>query len=353
MMQGGSMSKISVGFSGDILLHGAVLKKAHNDGIYKFGNMLGVGREVFKADVNLVNQESLAAGEAFGISSYPSFNSPIEILSDLKELGVSWVNVANNHMLDKGEEGLIAYLKNLDKAGLNYVGASLQEQSIKYVEVDGIKVSFVSYTDGSKINLNKIDKVKVNYFKGESYAMRMNRRLLSIKNDIKEAKKNSDFVVLILHFGEEYFRSPSSFQKDIVNSLVEADIDALIGHHPHVLQPIEWVENSKGREVLVAYSLGNFFSGQLGLYRQLGCYLTLDFFKEKNKSGIERIQITPTFVDVYNEYKLTKLRDLAAKDKLLKTGRRDVFSSSSIYSKLESHLVTDSLKDHSAEICYE
>lgn len=347
------MKKISIGFSGDVLLHGALLKKANVQGSYNFDSMLKAANNIISADYNVVNQESLAAGESFKVSSYPLFNSPVDILKKLKDLDVNLVNVANNHMLDKGEEGLVSYFKNLDEVGLDYVGASLNSNTIKYVEVSGVKLAFVSYTDGSKINIDKIKDVNVNFFKGESFALRMNRRLSNVKKDIKEAKGNSDFVILSLHFGEEYFRSPSSFQKDIVSTLVETDIDVLIGHHPHVLQPVELLENSKGRNVLVAYSLGNFFSGQVGLYRQIGCYLTIGLQENSRRVELDRVKITPTFVDVFNGYKLSKVKDLVDSGLDLKTGKNLSFSSLDIYDKIRKHIVSDSLLGSNLKVIYE
>ncbi|MGP9656016.1 CapA family protein [Halomonas sp. AOP35-4E-18] len=347
------MQKTSVGFSGDVLLHGGLLSKARSQESYNFDSMLQSGGDIISADFNVVNQESLVAGKKYNISSYPLFNSPIDILEKLKELNVNLVNVANNHMLDKGEEGLISYLHNLDQIGLDYVGASLDEHTIKYVTLDGIKLAFISYTDGSKINLEKIKNVNINFFKGESYALRMNRRLAGLKKDIKEARKNSDFVILNLHFGEEYFRTPNAFQKDIVSTLVETDIDVLIGHHPHVLQPIEWLENSKGKSVLVAYSLGNFFSGQIGLYRQIGCYLIIGIQKKGKNAVVDSVKITSTFVDVFNGYKLSKLKDVVDSKINLQTGRNLSFSSSETYDKLKKHIASSSLLESSLEVVYE
>lgn len=347
------MSSIDVGFAGDVLLHGGLLSKARGNDSYNFDYMLHKVDQILSADLNVVNQESLAAGDKFDISSYPLFNSPVEILHKLKELNVGLVNVANNHMLDKGENGLIHYLNNLKNIDLDYVGASLDDSTVKYVNINGFKLSFVSYTDGSKIKIEKIKKSNVNFFKGESYAMRMNHRLLNIKKDIKEAKSKSDFVVLMLHFGEEYFRHPNSFQRDIVNSLVETDVDIIIGHHPHVLQPMEWVENSKGKSIFVAYSLGNFFSGQIGLYRQIGCFLNISLTKNKRTVSINKVKITPTFVDVYNEYKLLKLKDLAESGLELKTGKGLLFPALDIYNKVNKHLVSNSLVESSLEVVYE
>src|SRR5699024_4256921 len=91
-----------------------------------------------------------------------------------------------------------------------------------------------------------------------------------MKEDIKKAKEQADAVVLSLHFGNEYERMPNEGQKELVQLAADHGVDVVIGHHPHVLQPIDWVEGEDGNKTLVAYSLGNFLSGQDEFYRRIG-----------------------------------------------------------------------------------
>ncbi|MGP9592857.1 CapA family protein [Halomonas sp. AOP42-C2-25] len=334
------MKTISIGAVGDVLPHSNVLKRAlsGSSGIYSFGKMLTPCASFFSnVDISIINQESIVAGEKFGISSFPKFNAPVSILSDLKKLNIDVLNVANNHLLDKGEEALKESIANIKDFGFGVIGAYEKGDSnggALLLEKNGIKVKFISYTDGSKLNLDVVGGLNVNYFKGESYSLRMNRRISSIKKDILNAQKESDAVVLSLHFGEEYHRQPNSFQREMISSIAETGVDVIIGHHPHVLQPIEWVQNSKGKNVLVAYSLGNFFTGQLGLYRQVGGFLSFEIKKDKNKVSICYPKLKFTFVDVYNGCKVKPLKSFYERGEGLKTGKSEYFCAESTFNDL-------------------
>src|SRR5699024_9170584 len=89
----------------------------------------------------------------------------------------------------------------------------------------------------------------------------------------------ADVIIVNLHFGEEYHLYPNNRQKSIVRTMSDAGANVIIGHHPHVIQPPEWIENSRGTKSFVAYSMGNFFSGQKGLYRQIGAVLSMKIRK--------------------------------------------------------------------------
>src|SRR5690625_7136479 len=100
-----------------------------------------------------------------------------------------------------------------------------------------------------------------------------------METDIALAKEKADVVILSLHFGIEYEPLPSGEQQDLVQFAADEEVDIVLGHHPHVLQPIEWVEGTEGNETLAVYSLGNFLSGQEGLDRQFGDMLKYNIKK--------------------------------------------------------------------------
>ena len=248
-------------------------------------------------------------------------------------------------MLDKGEDGLFASLNNIRDCGFSYIGASINKDdfdSSVVIEKKGMKLGFLSYTDSSKIDVENLKKIHINSFKGESYAMRMNRRLSSIKKDIQLLQTKADIVVLSLHFGEEYHRQPNAFQIELVHSIAETGVDVIIGHHPHVLQPIHWVQNSKGKNVLVAYSLGNFHSGQLGLYRQIGGFFTFEVERIEDKVIVSSPKLTSTFVDIYNGCKVKKLSDFCDNSAKLKTGKDTFFDSELVRKELFRALAKES-----------
>lgn len=342
------MTSARLSFVGDVLIHTRLLQERTGVDEYSFtDNFKAISSYIRKADIASVNLESVTAGNSYGLSSYPKFNAPTELLGDLKETGFSVLSVANNHMLDMGEAGLIDSLKNIKAAGLAAVGASTSADSpdtgfVK--EINGLKIGFVSFTDGAKIRKSLIKKSHVCHFDGETDAVRMIRRISPIKRILAPLRKVTDAIVLQLHFGEEYHRYPSSFQREFVTSLAELGADVIIGHHPHVLQPSEWIENSKGKQVLVVYSLGNFLSGQLGLYRQTGCVLSFGF--KRNTSGVgSRIQVIDpeillTFVDPDLDYQVRPLKEYATKGTLIQARGYGWVKGEKVYESAVAHART-------------
>src|SRR5699024_1558043 len=129
------------------------------------------------------------------------------------------------------------------------------------------------------------------------------------------AEKQSDVTVVSLHFGTEYERLPNERQKEIVQKLADEGVDIIIGHHPHVLQPIEWVEGEAGNETFVVYSLGNFLSGQNEILQELGGILQVKVTKTKtgDQSDIQisNPEFVPTWVD-QNDYQIIPLEEAKA-----------------------------------------
>lgn len=328
---------------GDILLHGRVYGGLKKKSGYDFMNQLiNIEPLVGKTDITIGNLESIIAGNDIGLSSFPRFNGPKEIGYTLKELGFDLVTLANNHVLDRGAEGLIKSIANLKEIGLEYDGAFDSEEDQKRLrikKINGLNVCFLSYTNSTNgIKIPEDKPYLVNSLKQKS--------LLRLTKDIREIKnqKLADVVILSLHFGSEYHLYPTSRQKEMCASLADAGADVIIGHHPHVLQPPEWIETSRGNKTFVAYSLGNFFSGQNGLYRQIGAVLSLKISKpDKNYSYIkvEDPQYRLTFVE--REKKMRYVNNIF--DEYMKENRfiemeEGKFESKEVYESVKSRLRT-------------
>lgn len=313
------MRTARLSFVGDVLIHDSVYRSAEERRDIAFrSNFRRVAGLLEGADIACANLESITAGEKFGISGYPRFNAPVDLLESIKESGFNAVNIANNHMLDKGESALLESISNISSFDLGYCGASSAEDpgDSEYIhEANGISVGFVSFTDAAKIDESKIEAMNINRFPGETSRERMSRRVNLIKKRVRLLRDDVDVVILQLHFGEEYHRFPSAFQREFVASLAETGVDAIIGHHPHVLQPSEWVENSKGKHVLVHYSLGNFLSGQGGIHRQIGGIFSFDVVKDESRSrprvylGAPALKLT--YVDRRDGYSIRSFSDFA------------------------------------------
>ncbi|MCA0986475.1 CapA family protein [Guptibacillus algicola] len=290
-----SLSSISLSAVGDILIHDRVYENAETKNGYDFMPMLeAVQSEMEQADITFANQETVIGGTAIGLSSYPSFNSPQEVGDALKETGVDIVSMANNHTLDRGEKALQNAIEHWKEIGMLYTGSYLSEEDqskIRTIKKDDITVAFLAYTYGTNGIRPPANKpYLVNYIDKEK-----------ISKDIQDAKSISDAVVVSMHFGNEYERLPSNFQLDLSSFIAESGADIILGHHPHVLQPVEWINTTDGRNVFVAYSLGNFLSGQKFDYKDIGGILTLTIEK-KNFRGETTVDVTspaffPTFVE--------------------------------------------------------
>lgn len=292
---------------GDILIHDRVYKPAQiADGKFDFTPNLEHVRSLLNdADITIANQESMIGGTEIGLSSYPSFNSPYEIGEVLKDSGVDLVTIANNHTLDRGEKAIQSAISHWNQMGMPYTGAFLSEEdkkNIRTIEKNGITFSFLAYTYGTNgIETPKDKPYLVNRIEEKN-----------IEQDILKARAISDVVVVSLHFGKEYERLPNEEQKQLAVKTANAGADIIIGHHPHVLQPMEWIEREDGKRSFVAYSLGNFFTGQNGDYKDIGGVLKINVEKKLENGEIELKEpsFIPTFVsDDYYVYPLEQLPD--------------------------------------------
>jgi poly-gamma-glutamate capsule biosynthesis protein CapA/YwtB (metallophosphatase superfamily) len=292
---------------GDILIHGLVYNAAKTKNGYDFTPMFSKVKPYLEsADLTIANQETMIGGQEMGLSTYPRFNSPYELASALQDSGVDIVSIANNHSIDRGEQAILNATAFYNKIGLPYTGAYHSEedsQTIRTIKRNGITFSFLAYTYGT----NGIPVPK-----GKPYLVNL-LDLSKISNEIKLAKQLSDVVVVSLHFGNEYQRMPSDKQKQIAKDVVNFGADIILGHHPHVLQPMEWIETENGNKGFVAYSLGNFLSSQKSIYREIGGILTLTVHKEVS-NGETRITVDqPTFLSTYvsraHRYKVVPLEE--------------------------------------------
>jgi poly-gamma-glutamate synthesis protein (capsule biosynthesis protein) len=294
---------------GDILIHSLVYNAAKTKNGYDFTPMFSQVKPYLEdADITIANQETMIGGKELGLSTYPRFNSPYEVATALKDAGIDIVSIANNHTFDRGEEAILNAINFYNKIGLSYTGAyksKEDQESIRTINKNGITFSFLSYTYGTNgIPVPKDKHYMVNLID-----------LSKIEQAVKQAKEESDVVVVSLHFGNEYQRMPSEEQKKIAKEVINQGADIIIGHHPHVLQPMEWIEAEDGRKGFVVYSLGNFLSGQKSIYREIGGILTLTVHKETNEGEMEISIDNPTFVSTYvsrgNGYKIVPLNHAA------------------------------------------
>ncbi|GGB61726.1 CapA family protein [Virgibacillus dakarensis] len=296
-----TVKQITLSAIGDILIHDRVYNDAAVEDGYDFLPMLRkVNPFLSDTTITIANQETMIGGEEIGLSSYPAFNSPVEVGYALKDAGVDVVSIANNHTLDRGEKAIQQAIKNWETIDMMYTGAykdKRDSENIRIYQTDaGISVAFLAYTYGT----NGIPVPD-----GKDYLVNLIEKEV-MAGAIKEAKKKADVTVLSLHFGDEYERMPNDTQKDLAQFAADNGVDVVLGHHPHVLQPLQWVKGKKGNKTLVAYSLGNFLSGQDEFYNRIGGILKFTIKQTTKEDGKKEIEVVapkfmPTFVTFHDE----------------------------------------------------
>lgn len=284
--------------AGDIMAHDDNLRAAYNEntGLYCFkDNYIEVKKIIEDADMAIVNLETVTAGVAQKYTSFPLFNTPDAIIDAIAFAGFDVVITANNHILDRRVEGLIATHDKIINAGLSPVGTNIVKGS-KYhtLEVAGADVSILAYTQ--HINGNEP-------FLGEDKAYMVNRlKRETVIEDIKIAKQHSDLIILYLHWGNEYTRDIENWQREYTIDFFKAGADIILGTHPHVVRPDE-VFFIDGEYKYVVYSMGNFISNFIrsdnrknAIYTEDGVMILMEFkFQEDGKIFLSSVVPIPTW----------------------------------------------------------
>lgn len=282
---------ITLSAIGDVLLHGRVYELQETEpGVYDFGPPLeSIEPLVSKPDFLMANQESVPGGVEHGLSTYPSFNSPKEIIPGLKEIGVDMIIAANNHTIDRGIPPLMSALDLYDELELPYSGAYRDEadrNDHRIIEIEGINIGVLSYTFST-------NGIPIPTGFEDSVAMMEEDRVIS---DIEELRESVDILVVHMHWGNEYERVPNESQMSWAQRLADEEVDIIFGHHPHVLQPIEQLKQPDGQDTIVFYSLGNFYSGQNYEFTDVGGVASVEVTKTKTASK-ETLALTSPFIE--------------------------------------------------------
>ena len=294
--------RVSFACAGDNIVHESLYVQAaaeaaalaSTDGYakdYYFDGMYdaAVGELIAGADISFVNQECPIANAA--PHGYPNFNAPKEAGDALVSLGFDIVNIANNHMLDMesattGLADSIAYWKTKQVLLVGGHDNQADCDTIRYLEKDGVRIAVLSYTYGTNYeSVNPSSTCVVPLIDDER-----------IVSQIAEAKENADLVLVSMHWGDENEQAVSAEQKRQAKLIADAGADAVIGHHSHTVQPIEWIVGEAGNRTLVIYSLGNFISSQLYAENLVGQIVTFDIVKgiDDERAHIENVRSNPT-----------------------------------------------------------
>lgn len=287
---------------GDALIHSAIYEDAQtSDGSYDFKPMLRYIKPISSQyDLVYYNQETILGGEDLGYSNYPLFNSPDEVGDAFVDAGFNLVSLATNHTMDKGERGVlhsVNYWSKQKNVVWDGQRQSVEErEKIRTYECNGIKYAFFSYTTWT----NGLETPEGKEYLNNVYSPE------KAKKDIENVKDKVDIVIVAMHWGTEYSIEVSSEQQQIANYLSSLGVQLIIGTHPHVVEPIEYINNGK---TLVIYSLGNFISDQVGIERLTGLIMEVTINKiETEKESIVTVD-SPRAELIYTDSNYGKKRD--------------------------------------------
>lgn len=301
-------SEATISFVGDILIHKALYQIVAKESQHFSQIWQKTDGLIQKANFSVANLEGPAAlgidsngrdhgdigfvydGEVYSGTNF-LFNYHPRIFSDLKNSGYDLLTSANNHALDRYSIGIDKTILAAQNSGLPTVGTRLSGNPeglfYKIAVINNMRVAFLGCTEminGMADNDNQV----LTCYKNSS-------RILGIINSISK-RADVDAVIVLPHWGTEYTHTPGSDQREFARKYIDAGAIAVIGSHPHVLQPWEKYMSKDGRESLILYSLGNFVAGQAGLARKTGAVAYLGLSKKGNqKARIFGVGYTPTY----------------------------------------------------------
>ena len=263
--------------AGDVLVHPDVWESGvREDGSLCYTHLFThVKDRIQRCDVALVNQETVLGGSRRGLSGFPRFNSPFEIADAEVEAGFTSVLHANNHAMDQGYDGLCSELdfwhtKHPHISVLGVAQPFYERASWAHActfEKDGLKVAVLNFTYGTNGITDPADAVALLEPKQVDAAVR-------------QAKLAADIVVACPHWGYDRMSTPDDEQRTWAQRFLELGVDAVVGGHPHVIQPVEVLKRNDGHEMPVFWSIGNFVAAQRDLPCLLGGIATLSCVKD-------------------------------------------------------------------------
>ncbi len=294
---------------GDMLMHDRIVASGKKeDGSYNFDHLfVNVKDTITAADLALVNQETIMGGPEFGYTGYPSFNTPYELTDAEVKAGFDVLLFATNHAYDKGIKGVENCLNYLDTTHptLGYVGINHSEEdqdNIYTYEANGIKVAILNYTYGHN------GRTLPN---GKEYLINELTEQ-NVRSDIRKAEEIADFTIVCPHWGTEYKLVADENQKKWASIFLEEGVDLVLGTHPHVIEPIEWMKDENGHQMLVYYSVGNFINGTSSTghgvtNRMVGgiADVTIERNKETNKVEVVKYDAIPIVCHIAKETEYT------------------------------------------------
>lgn len=299
------IKKVSMSFTGDLLFEQGLYDSQDN---YQFGTYFDQVKPYLQGDIVVGNQEVPIAGKDMDVSGVAfSFNAPEEVAQQLPKVGFDVMTLSNNHSYDRGFEGAVKTIQNLQDNGITTVGMYANKEDadkITVIEKNGIRIAFLAYTYDTNEYIDNDHAFVVKTFLNDAREFDQAHQDM-LKADVAKAKEQADVVIAAMHWGNEFTYSINSTQLQATDVLNEAGVNLIIGNHPHTLQTMEVVTNDKNdNETIVFYSLGNFVSSAADVGRasetftnmyEIGGIVNLDITLDPatKKVTMENMVLTP------------------------------------------------------------
>ena len=281
----GALRSVRMRMVGDIMFCQSQLVFARDSG-YDFHNQFDlIADQLANADYTMGNMEgTVGKYKSSSYSGYPQFNAPDVALQPLKDYGIDFLTLANNHMLDRWSGGVVNTVDNVEKYGFAHVGAyrTQEEKDTPVIcEVGGIRFGFLAYTHST----NTMEKRGTDDW---AVALVPYISKADFKADVQKLRQaGAEVIIAFPHWGKEYVRTPDDSQKKYAKQLAEAGVDIILGSHAHMVQPMGYqtISNADGssRQVFTMFCMGNFISDHVVQYTDNG--VILDFTVNEHSDG--------------------------------------------------------------------
>ena len=288
----------TIAATGDLLIHSPIVRRARTADGWDFTPMFDQVAPILRAaDLAVCHVETPMSPDNKNLSTFPLFSVPNQLADAIAYAGYDTCSLASNHSLDSGRRGVVGTIEALDRVGVAHTGMArspAERARLNLLDVNGATVAHLSYSYG--LNTGALRP-------GEAYLANLIEEQTILDEAEVARAVGADFVVLSLHWGTEFRRMPDRYQTDLGPRLLSSpNVDLIIGHHAHVVQPVDRV----GGEYIV-YGLGNFISSMSprpdGSRRgtQDGVILRLTVTEDPatGRWSVTSISHTPTRVNLY------------------------------------------------------
>ncbi len=301
---------------GDNLMHmGIVYTGLQNDGSYNYDFLFeGIASFLEEAEIKMINQETILGGNELGFSGFPHFNSPTQVGDAIAKAGFNVVLHSSNHTADQKLEGILNCVEFWQQypqvmvAGI--YGEEGPTQEIPILTVEGVEFAILNYayapnTESFSATYEGHMDILCDY---DENTRRIDFKELheDVLTDIAAAEQVADVVIVCPHWGTEYVTTPSSYQEKFALQMTEAGADLIIGTHPHVIQPVEWIEADNGNRALCYYSLGNYVSTQKQAISMLEGMAWVTFHVDEQ--GVQLVEEKTGVIPMVCHYKASPVR---------------------------------------------